>query len=246
MPRVCALCREPGKLTAEHVIPRWVNTLLKPKGPVSIARESEAALELGHEVVTRRVCVTCNTGWLSRLEGDASRVLSGPILGERTVLSQKDQRTIASWVTKVHLLLDLAHPLDRMVPDSELEDFGRTHQPPQRAVILMGGFDDDRAPGLFYRTLLHVPDETGRHPQDANGYVLTFNVFRVLFQMIGHHSPTAFLDVKDSRPIDRAIFCIWPGPEKPAMWPPHNVFGSDSMVSLHESASGFRPRRRLR
>jgi hypothetical protein len=50
----------------------------------------------------RKVCRSCNGGWMGRLESQAKPVLTPMILGrQQSTLSIDDQATIANWVAKL-------------------------------------------------------------------------------------------------------------------------------------------------
>ena len=50
------------------------------------------------------VCTSCNSGWMSRLESVAQRVLSRLILDEAGMVELSDQSAIAAWVQKTALV----------------------------------------------------------------------------------------------------------------------------------------------
>jgi len=79
-PLPCAFCQRSGvKLSREHVLPHWLSTAGSDAGEYILERGPKIIRTPLIEVVTKRVCEDCNTGWMSRIEEGAKAVLE-PIL----------------------------------------------------------------------------------------------------------------------------------------------------------------------
>lgn len=111
----CLFCGS-EEMTEEHLIPGWVfRATQRTRRPrVNVLRhhlpENEFDDYFGHRQDTAQVvCGACNSGWISRLDNAASRVLKPLIRGEGPVLlSPSDQRDIAAWCLKIALVNDVA------------------------------------------------------------------------------------------------------------------------------------------
>lgn len=81
----CCFCQKPfseSKRTKEHIIPQW---LLKKAGvsqkeihSFGSVRDNGSELERNtpaYSHVYKRVCSSCNSGWLSDLESEVQRIL---------------------------------------------------------------------------------------------------------------------------------------------------------------------------
>ncbi len=55
------------------------------------------------------VCLTCNGGWMSRLEQGVGLILEGFIFGREKVIDPYDQFVIATWITKTCLTYDASY-----------------------------------------------------------------------------------------------------------------------------------------
>jgi hypothetical protein len=55
------------------------------------------------------VCTTCNTGWMSHLEGAVNPIIEGFIFGREKTLDPYDEFVIATWITKTCLTYDAGH-----------------------------------------------------------------------------------------------------------------------------------------
>ena len=150
MARKCIFCG--GRAgSREHVFPDWLNRVfdeLPP--PVSAAdppRWGQGTVDLrsgtrqdrswgAKEIashITKVVCHSCNTGWMSRLEGRAAPLLTPMIQGRPTALSQADQLVVATWATKTAIVVE---------PTLNKPD----HFPPDQRQIVM---NEDRPPGFL-------------------------------------------------------------------------------------------------
>ena len=60
------------------------------------------------EVITKRVCEDCNTGWLGRIEIGAKAVFEPLLDAETQTITEMDRWIIARWFTKTILTAQLA------------------------------------------------------------------------------------------------------------------------------------------
>jgi hypothetical protein len=66
---------------------------------------SEVVLSDG-EMTTKTVCHDCNTGWMSRLEGQVKPILEPMFDGNPVTLDTNQQQLIAVWMTKMAFVWD--------------------------------------------------------------------------------------------------------------------------------------------
>lgn len=107
--RSCVFCGAEGKLTGEHVFGDWLSRigLEVPECQASAGPLNRSGRELGGRPFTQKVrdvCGPCNSGWMSRLESTAGRVLTPLILGQSGSISKEDTATVAAWVQKTALV----------------------------------------------------------------------------------------------------------------------------------------------
>lgn len=108
----CVFCGS-TPTTKEHVFPRWLNRYLPSQHQqLEQARYGEGAFDItrssvGFDFTVRKVCDSCNSGWMSRLENETIDVLHPMISGlALQLLSLKTQRQIAVWAVKTAMMLD--------------------------------------------------------------------------------------------------------------------------------------------
>lgn len=233
-------CDAPGPLTQEHVLPRWVLELLgtsrRVRAKPSADLGEEGWTELGFALIARRLCDGCNDKWLGRrLETRVKSVLGGMIRGETTILAPADQIRLATWAVKTVLLMTLVDPFGRTFRDEDFKEFRRRMLPNENTWVLLSAYGDTTYNHHYQRTELHLPDPVlRRHPSEANGYVVTFSVGCVVFQVVGHHTEYDLL-IADGRPVDEATHRLWPPADepRPVRWPFSRHLGDESLAQMH-------------
>jgi len=114
--RPCWFCNRSGhaKMTTEHAHPNWVLELLPgdEKSGTTIARSSHNAdRQWGSKrqtgVRVKAICEQCNTGWMSRLENDARKIMA-PFMVEsdKNRICRSEQLFIEFWTLKTAMVFD--------------------------------------------------------------------------------------------------------------------------------------------
>jgi hypothetical protein len=83
-------------------------------------------------------------------------------------------------------------------------------------------------------------DPRARRGEDelSNGFVTTFSVFRVVFQIVGHFT-VGGATFNDNRLLNAALAPIWPPQSDALDWPRRRLaFGDDALAQLAASVSG--------
>jgi hypothetical protein len=110
--RRCGFCREPGKITPEHVIPSWMTSgedasrhlyVRESGGPDYQPRRHmrEGPARSGGQ----GPCDQCNTGWMNAMDHGVLDVL-GPqlIKGKKVKLTKTKKAALAAWAVKYVLM----------------------------------------------------------------------------------------------------------------------------------------------
>src|SRR5687768_16157222 len=107
---VCAFCRDPAQPgSREHVLPQWLSLL--GYGPTfTRVDEHGTAISTSRQlnIVTRRICVACNTGWMARIDSGAANVMRPLIEATTDKVGELDRYVIARWFSKSILTVHLA------------------------------------------------------------------------------------------------------------------------------------------
>lgn len=230
---VCAFCGG-SPTTAEHVWAKWISEALQRRG--SFLMQSEhGPRRLSSINVTVPVCVTCNNRWLSVLENDVRPVLAPLVRGEgERVLSVRDQHLLATWAVKTALAFDLSTD-SPVVPAGFFHDFRLRRSPLQSHVVWLGAYGGSNRAVWASRRGLQLGAAPGEPPL---GFVITFTVFRVVFQVVGHFA-SGGATIRDDRLWSAGLHRIWPAGAGPIEWPRGRLaFDDDALVELDQSFVG--------
>jgi hypothetical protein len=184
-------CDNPAD-SKEDVLPVWIQEKVKRgKRPILIHGFSGdrpiIAEGMKSNLKTACVCYDCNTGWMSRLEGE-SRLILGPLMEDIGLQLAGDQQlTIAKWAVKTAITAEsfnrktrkLFYTRDECARFKESWDF-----PPHTQVWLgryVGSFDI----GIFG---IDGWDEHPKHPEVTHSYITTLTFKRVAIQVISIHA----------------------------------------------------------
>ena len=134
----CIFCGAEGKMSREHVFPRWLEELFPDLGEVDYLRRLVTfSTDEHHErpgpsfdVVVKDVCRNCNHGWMGRLEGQARPILTPMLLDEPRLLTAVEQHIAATWATKTMLTMQGANIGGERVVSLERYRWFYEHQMP--------------------------------------------------------------------------------------------------------------------
>jgi hypothetical protein len=105
----CIFCRAVGTMTREDVLRQWLQRIVLEQSPVPLGAGWLNRIGPGigtrppYRQRIRDVCKDCNSGWMSRLQNTASRVLTPFILGTAGVIEGQDLGAVAAWAQKTCL-----------------------------------------------------------------------------------------------------------------------------------------------
>lgn len=167
----CPFCGQVGERSREHVWAQWLHNtpgaqdlMAQSHGeriPIDqtfvmrandgrlqreVRRVGSYAMHLPH--VTVSVCKECNSGWMSRLENEARRILSPFILGgERFVrLSHDDVQLLATWVVKSWMAYSLTRSrIENQFSERDYRNIAHESLPPERCRVWLLHSHEPRA-----------------------------------------------------------------------------------------------------
>jgi len=214
-------------MTGEDVLGQWLRRIDLDQSPVP--HGTGWLNRIGREIGTRPpyrqrirdVCGECNSGWMSRLENTASRVLTPSILGTAGVVEGPALGAIAAWVQKTCLAaMYVSTPEDRAagygVPAAEyyeLYEIPETQEPLPCSQFWMGRFDGTMACSVRVTPLVVAIDGLPE-PEMPQGYLMTIVLGHLLLQGLRMTTPGLEVTAGTSQDMPR----IWPGIVT-ARWP---------------------------
>ena len=237
--RKCVFCRTRPADTKEHALPLWTQPYLDQKGGATFVHqymdpEGEPVREWSGDnlaIEVKRVCGSCNNGWMSDLETAVEPFLGSLLKGNGRTLYKGGQNLIACWSIKTALMWEFAMP-KQVLPSrwfSELYEGRADHRVPEGIQIWIGACVSSWG-GHFKSVPLELNKPSGER---ANGYGITFNIGRLIVQIFGHEfgHDGALRHIRPGTPLERTILPIWPY-AKPAQMPPYFVLGEAQVEKL--------------
>jgi len=241
----CPFCDTSTDLSREHVWPDWYSRKLRADGKSPVGAE----VRRGRIDMTVPVCRSCNNTWMSVLENDVRPTLTrlmdvGAGDGSSFVLTPTHQANLATWAVKTAYILDAWK--EPVVPRGFLQEFALKRVPDESIAVWIGAYTPDVAARSVRRPLTfevnraagpHRPRRPGSSVQEGspNGFVVTFTLLSVLFQVLGQFNGGR-MNLRDQRrQYDSALFRIWPAHTSDLLWPPRFGFSSVSWHDLIES-----------
>jgi len=248
--RRCVWCDEGSSpdnpITGEHIIAQWFTDALTGSGQLRHAYREDGADQDTRawtankpSFVVNATCESCNSGWMSDLETQASKVLP-PFIRRKPGLriNYKNAPVLARWAAKTGLMFQTIElPENRVVP---VAHFGRLRDAqittlPSQMRAWIGAVD---ALGVWCKSFggtLNLQNEA------VPFYAVLLAVDRVAFLIVGADHAEALGQLKLGY-LERGWTQLWPL-RRPESWPPPYVWPADQfpgMPQLMEALIGAR------
>lgn len=195
--RTCAFCGRGGKMSGEHLWPEWFDGIV-PR--IATEYTSRAIVEGRNELRgtskklasdrVKRVCESCNNGWMSDIENDLGKRYLAPLIQGNTMpLTRDTQRAMAVWGTLRVLVFALMIPEHEVpFPFRRYPEFMERQVPPRDWIVRCGHYTGTRWPCFlwFFRFAI-TPRGIGR-PAVPNAHRTTIVAGNLLIQIIGSDS----------------------------------------------------------
>lgn len=230
----CPFCDSVEGLTREHVWPDWYSRELQERGAVLTG---DIIVDNRIEI-TLPVCGDCNNKWMSVLESDAKKLLllmADAATGSRSPvrLSAPDQARLATWAVKTAYLIDAYQA--PLIPRGFLHELALQRVPNAWTVVWVGGYTTDVALRADKRALDFSTTAGKPTINSPNGFVITFTILNIVFQVAGHFNGGTWTLRDDRKQYDDALFQIWPNAAPSLGWPPGLGFSRASWDDLAAS-----------
>lgn len=247
MKRSCIFCGN-GNLTKEHLLPKWMqNYFSSTGGNHVITRADGSKYEYKEKTfgrTARIVCESCNSGWMSSLEGEIESLL-GPIISNKAPtimvgLSAYEKSMIAHWVAKTMTVLEYAGNASRNnIPKSVPETLYQTRTLMPEHTIYMGfrkntyGNDGKHAAGFLVQAPMNLrvkPEHKSTfellQKNEARIFSAALVIGRVYFYMVGTDIDNGFAFIYPYRPDQ--LLQLWPSEtDHSIVWPPRKSIEDD-------------------
>jgi hypothetical protein len=175
-------------------------------------------------LVSRKPCVRCNTGWMRRLESEAKPILVPLMTGTPLTLTPEQQLIIVRWFAKtviIHEFLDKGpyyfQPDERKALESGLVV-------PSPTLFFLGRYAGPK-PVTTYA--IHIPLTAGANTDRAtpvNAYAATFTIKQLALQVFSLRVPPQlpFNNIAINLPgnLGDMALQVWPVIDESLRWPP--------------------------
>ena len=236
--KTCLFCGRGGKMSKEHLWPRWAQAAIAPDqrgkkirnalhdGPPGEPYEVWEAPVF--EATIKDVCDGCNSGWMSKIEAAAKPFALPLMLGRSIALAPETQRKLALWA---YLKCSIFQTMER---DTRIKEAWAKAYPV---------FYETQASGklpviVSVFTVRHVGTLVGQYqhrllgsPDRPAAFIQTFTTGELTLQVIRSYLGHQILEVnRDPRVTDRDRR-IWPATGM-FTWPPGDAL-SDAELAIY-------------
>lgn len=195
--RACVFCG--GRpVTAEHVLPRWMETALPGGVPshgglVAFTKDGTGPANRSHlnagqfRLRVKCVCGPCNNGWMSDMQMAAAPIITQMMNGQYNgLITAPDQTRLASWSMMTAMMALTAMPSINMLLDSQYSGFFETRLPPAGTSVAMAIMAGGVGTYIHQiaRRVTRIYNDVQATRDEINANVTTIVVHDVAFQVI--------------------------------------------------------------
>lgn len=127
----------------------------------------------------RRVCASCNNGWMSNLQRAAKPILVPLIEGNWHLLAEASCEILAAWVAMTTAVLEFADETTIAVTAEDRRYLRRETRLPPRWAVWVGRYEGQKHHHSFWHRALGLPT-TSALPDNYNGQLTVIIVGKLL------------------------------------------------------------------
>lgn len=242
--RTCIFCRT-GVVTREHVWPEWLAKEISARtkdlvyhafrGNEDVVRDTPVL-----DGVVKRVCKSCNEGWMSDLETESKPILLPLVFGDKpnVQLSPNDQRVLATWALKTAIVADFFGK-EPYLPSSVYRQLFEKRCPPKTCLVFVSAYGGTDYKLTSHNNWMSVTTRNfwnrlgvfERGPVDMEGGMSTLRLLRLILQVaIFEREDAPLATLRKPSGYDEVI---WPIADRPVAWPPSGKALDDSGVRAY-------------
>jgi hypothetical protein len=232
----CIFCASPTAMTKEHVIPQWVEPHMVGDGVFTATRNTPDGRSSSHTTtrlpwVVKRVCATCNSGWMSSLENAAKPYVEPMILGTQTTLHPAAQRIVVRWALKTATMFLC---MDRQIgpPEQATRHVQALGGEPPNAAVWLSKYEDDAHPWSSWASATGTEMRLNSRPGKMwMGRSVAFTVRHLA--LLAFMPPTEFSNraLDTEPPREKKPWLQRLGGTQPVEWPPAGTLKSQDLAT---------------
>jgi hypothetical protein len=223
------------KVSREHVIPSWVEKTFPPRPPGVRLKHTTEGVSFEADALSwtvKRVCRNCNSGWMnSEVEQPAAPILTEMIHGNRVALTTEQQKHVATWAIKTHLMAQYRHTPFRPAPENHLRWMYEQKSPVPNSQVWLGAYGAKLDPVNYawgrtttFEMSTTPPEMSGVESVPAGDEVhvqtFTLRIGHLIFQTVKRTEPEDGLLMHIAPDMERFLVPIWPNAGSSVDWPP--------------------------
>jgi hypothetical protein len=232
----CVFCGSIKDLTKEHIWSDWLKQIISRDwhrneayvanvlSPDESTDQSGQKTRQGavHTKKIRKVCKTCNSGWMSDIVEAAKPTAKSLILGEQISLTRKFQAKLGTWLALSAMMADRATKSDKKLPDSDLQFMFENHKTPPHWHIGIG-FYSGKESVAFNNSVwsLLTEDASGRRFPHATSHTKA-SILKHLYSIVDVVVPKDFSKISPATMYLPYLAPIFPVMLNKIGWPPPN------------------------
>jgi len=239
----CIYCKNLG-VTKEHIISDWISKdfddgkkeyYIKPwkQDPANPKQYMFAPLKVKQgrigQITLRRVCETCNSGWMKTIVDESIHIVKALIHQEKFTLTADDKRKIGAWavLSCIHLdyYLSYKNPVNlRAISQVDLDFIFNNHFPSDKFEVWISRSEDPEfSKNLFGQaTCLRLAGSTD---QIFNSFDFTMSIRQVIFFV--RYNNTQYPSPADLDMIMHKFTLVWPNSENDVAYPNDKVLNKE-------------------
>jgi hypothetical protein len=231
----CIFCPNSAN-SKEDMFPRWILERVKTREPLS-RRIGDTRPEVteDQEVRIPCVCMTCNNGWMSRLETKCKPMIGSLLEDLSLALDAEHRKFLSEWALKMAMVNDSYEGHARFFTDAECHAFKSNNRKiPDGTGVWAARFTGRTLSAIGSEFRLDSPTTKGV----ARGHVFTVCVGHLILQVLSlHKQPDIATVAVAASPIkwETLLIPLWP-PLKPRTqkltWPPLHNFALIENLNL--------------
>ena len=229
--RRCVFCRAEGA-SEEHVFAKWISDVVPGEGTFLHQSDEPGRRAKPNKIIAitnRATCGPCNTGWMSDLEDQASRILKR-MFDEKVSLSLSGDslRLLSRWCMKTALMIQFIRDV-RAIPEAVYDQFFEARTPPTNSLGFIArhaGLISNGANSILYGINAGRPDQ-------GQLYGVTFFIKNVVVQVIGANFDRG-LNIRLPHAFTGQVQPLWPETGS-VTWPPGTRLDDQSVLAFARS-----------
>lgn len=206
----CKFCGRIGRLTKEHIWPKWLHSSLpKMESNVHFTKFESEEPKIGkmhnrgdpHRQTLKIVCADCNNGWMSRLQISARPYLEPLVRGNITSLGIDGQITLASWAAMFAMVSEWDHPESARITQHHRTYLMKNNVVPPGWHTWLGKYSDIQNNGCTNHFGFEMEKITQESVTSYNMQSTAFTVGNVFFQTLSSDPEAHEISTKEFEAI---------------------------------------------